>query len=64
MTLVAYAGHDVMVAAPHSAASTITSAGFVARGVGDIPPEGFGAVIAGTTGMSLRDGNLYFVREV
>jgi UDP:flavonoid glycosyltransferase YjiC (YdhE family) len=58
------AGHDVIVAAPHLAASTITSAGFVARSVSDIPPEVYGPVFAATTGMSLRDSNLYFVREV
>jgi UDP:flavonoid glycosyltransferase YjiC (YdhE family) len=70
------AGHDVMVAAPHSAAPTITCAGFATRSVGDIPPEAFGpreqksskgftrSVFAGTAGMSLLDSNLHFVREV
>lgn len=58
------AGHDVVVAAAHSGASMITSAGFVARTVGEITPESFGQVIAGTTGMSPSEGNLYFIREV
>jgi UDP:flavonoid glycosyltransferase YjiC (YdhE family) len=57
-------GHDVMVAAAHSGASMITSAGFVARTVGEITPESFGQVIAGTTGMSPSEANLYFIREV
>lgn len=58
------AGHDVVVTAPHSAEATITSAGFVARSVGDIPPDAYGAVFAGTAGMSLRESNLHFAREV
>jgi glycosyltransferase len=70
------AGHDVMVAAPDSAVPMITGAGFGARSVSDIPPEAYGAreqsssqgfarsVFAGTAGMSVRDSNLHFVREV
>lgn len=52
------------MAAPHSAAPTITGAGFLARSVGDIPAAAFGQVVAVATGMSPQDGNFYFVREV